>query len=539
MRDPLFRPGSQPGASGQLARLDPFGRGWNETSRRREVANLDALGRGDLRRRRQHGANGRFLPLPQERREDAVGSAGLLDHCFGLLGERSPVEMKRPAVHFEAVGQRRIAPPGEGCVVAARVHFERADFGSEGWYCRLWRPFAYEELPAPCPQLIRQYPERLDQEPVAVRRGESAVKQTAIEHEQRRHGAARRQGSDDRRVVVEAQVAPEPEHGWRHGPIIAVRPLADTFATTCDTRAKPSEDFMSRIAITGSSGLIGGVLVKRLQAGGHDIVRVRHGNRSDPAALWNPAEGWIREGAFDGCETVVHLAGASVGDGRWSKERKEELVATRVPATKLLVDHLAAMAQRPSAFIAVSAVGYYGSRGDEVLTEDSTAGDDFLAKLCIDWERESLRANEFGMRTAVLRMGVVLTKSGGALGKMLLPFKLGAGGKLGSGKAWMAWVSLDDAVGALLHAVDSNLSGVVNVTGAPVTNSEFTKALGSALHRPTLFPVPPPALKLMFGSEQAEMLLLTSQRVVSKRLEESGYTLVHPEIAGALRAALA
>lgn len=296
---------------------------------------------------------------------------------------------------------------------------------------------------------------------------------------------------------------------------------------------------MSRIAITGSSGLIGRTLSDRLRADGHEVLRVLRGNPSDPAALWDPAKAWVREGALDGVDAIVHLAGASVGEGRWSKERKAELVASRVPATRLLVDHLATLKNKPAAFVAASAVGYYGSRGDETLTEDSSPGDDFLAKLCIDWERESLRAAGLGIRTAVLRFGVVLTKQGGALGKMLLPFKMGVGGKLGSGKAWMAWVSLDDVVGALVHALNSDLRGVVNVTGTPATNAQFTKALGAALHRPTLFPLPPPALKLMFGSDQAEELLLTSQRVESRKLSESGYAFAHAEVGEALKAILA
>jgi uncharacterized protein len=297
---------------------------------------------------------------------------------------------------------------------------------------------------------------------------------------------------------------------------------------------------MSRIAITGSSGLIGSALRKSLQADGHEVVRVLRGNDSDPAALWDPARNWVRPGALEGCDAVVHLAGDSIGEGRWTEARKRQLTTSRVDATRLLVGHLATLEKRPAVFVSASAVGYYGSRGDEELDETSGPGNDFLAGLVRDWEAEAARAADHGIRTVTLRYGVVLSREGGALAKMLLPFKLGAGGRLGSGKQWMSWVSLADAAGAAAHAIaTSSLDGVVNVTAPdPVTNAAFTKALGAALHRPTLVPIPGFGMKLLFGSEAAEALLLTGQRVLPKKLLASGYTFRYPDIAGALAAAL-
>lgn len=297
---------------------------------------------------------------------------------------------------------------------------------------------------------------------------------------------------------------------------------------------------MSRIAITGSSGLVGSALRANLASQGHDVVRVLRGNDSDPAALWNPGQGWVRPGALEGCDALVHLAGSSIGEGRWTDSRKKELSASRVEATRLLVDHLATLERKPAVLVAASAVGFYGSRGDDELTEDSPAGKDFLAGLVVDWEREVARAETLGIRTVMLRFGVILARDGGALTRMLLPFKLGAGGRIGNGRQWMAWVSLADAVGAAEYALKTeSLRGPVNVTAPnPVTNASFTKALGSALHRPTLLPTPTFGLKLLLGREAAEGLLLTSQRVLPKKLQASGFAFAHADLGGALAAAL-
>lgn len=297
---------------------------------------------------------------------------------------------------------------------------------------------------------------------------------------------------------------------------------------------------MSRIAISGSSGLVGSALRARLAAQGHEVVRVLRGNDSDPAALWNPEQGWFRPGALEGCDAVVHLAGASIGDGRWTENRKSALRSSRIEATRLLVDHLGTLERKPAVLITASAVGFYGSRGDEELTEESPAGNDFLAGLTVEWEREAARAATFGIRTVMSRFGVILAKEGGALTRMLLPFKLGAGGRIGNGRQWMAWVSLADAVRAVEYAIATDsIEGPVNVTAPnPVTNAAFTKALGGALHRPTLLPTPTFGLKLLLGGEAAEGLLLTSQRVLPRKLEASGFRFDQPAIDTALAAVL-
>jgi len=285
--------------------------------------------------------------------------------------------------------------------------------------------------------------------------------------------------------------------------------------------------------------MIGTALRERLTADGHEVVRVIRGNQSDPAAHWNPESGWFREGALEGVDAVVSLMGASIGEGRWTESRKKELSDSRVKATRLLVDHLASLERKPATFVSASAVGFYGDRGDEELTEESAKGTGFLAELVEDWEEETFRARDAGMRTVATRFGPVMSRKGGALSQMLLPFKLGVGGRLASGKQWMAMVSLDDAVGALVHALTSPLEGVVNVTAAPATNAEFTKELGKALHRPTLFPVPSFALKTLFGGELADELLLVSQRVISNKLAASGYSLRYPSVSAVVGAALA
>lgn len=295
---------------------------------------------------------------------------------------------------------------------------------------------------------------------------------------------------------------------------------------------------MSRVAVTGSSGLIGTAVRNRLGDAGHEVVRVLRGNPSDPAALWNPATGWVREGALDGVDAVVHLAGESIAEGRWNAARKAALAASRVPATRLLVDHIATLDRKPAALIAASAVGFYGDRGDEPLTEASASGTGFLAGLVRDWERESLRAGDLGLRVALLRFGVVLHKDGGALPRMLMPFRFGLGGRLGNGRQWMPWISRDDAAAAVVYTVENDLDGAVNVVApGAVTNAEFAKALGRALRRPALLPTPKIGLRLLLG-QAADELLFASQRVVPERLQERGFAFAHPGLEAALAAAL-
>jgi len=292
-----------------------------------------------------------------------------------------------------------------------------------------------------------------------------------------------------------------------------------------------------RIGITGSSGLIGTALRQQLEAEGHEVRRFLRGKPEDPAAVWNPANGWIRPGALEGLDAIVHLAGESIGGGRWTKSRKAALRASRVDSTRLLVSELERMTC-PPALIAASAVGIYGNRGDEVLDEASTSGTGFLADLTREWEAEVFRARQAGARTVTLRLGVVLAPGAGALSRMALPFKLGLGGRLGGGRQWFSWVALDDAVAVIVRAITTDMTGVYNVTApGPVTNRELTKALARVLRRPALFVVPAFALRGMLGGA-ADELLLASQRVMPRRLADAGFAFRYPEISGALNAAL-
>lgn len=294
-----------------------------------------------------------------------------------------------------------------------------------------------------------------------------------------------------------------------------------------------------RVAITGSSGMVGTALGESLERDGHEVLRMRRGSRLDPAAVWNPAEGWIREGALEGCDAVVNLAGASLAAGRWTASRKALLRSTRIESTRLIVDHLRTLSSRPGVLISASAVGYYGNRGDDLLDEDEPVGPGFLATLARDWETEALRATDLGVRTVPIRSGVILATTGGALPRLLLPFKFGLGGRLGSGTQWFAWIALSDHVAAVRHLLESDVVGPVNLVAPErVTNQDFTKALGSALRRPTLLPAPAFALRIALG-QVADELLLTSHRVSAERLQASGYEFKHPQLAGALHAVLA
>ena len=295
-----------------------------------------------------------------------------------------------------------------------------------------------------------------------------------------------------------------------------------------------------RFGITGATGLIGTALQEHLTHAGHEVVTLRRGEPTEgDSPAWKPADEWIEPGAFDGCDVVVHLAGASIGDGRWSDKRKRTLRSSRIDATRLLVDHLGALAQPPRALLCASAVGYYGDRADEVVDERSEPGDGFLADLVQDWEQETQAAASHGIRTVNMRFGVVLSKEGGALPKMLTPFRMGVGGRLGNGKQWMSWIAMPDLVRAVDWLAMSDVSGPINVTAPePVTNSDFTKALGRALHRPTLFPMPGFMLRLVVG-EAANELLLASNRVQPRALLAAGFEFEHPSIEEGLQAALA
>jgi uncharacterized protein len=294
-----------------------------------------------------------------------------------------------------------------------------------------------------------------------------------------------------------------------------------------------------RILISGSSGLVGSAVGQSLAEQGHAASRLlRPQTRvtsGEGDVRWDPYSGDFDSQAAEGTDAVIHLAGASIGEGRWTGERKNILRTSRVEATRHLVNSLAALKARPKIFICASAVGYFGDRGDEKLTDHAGPGSDFLAKLTCDWESEAGRAAEFGARVVMLRFGIVLSTRGGALPRMLLPIKMFVGGRIGSGKQWMSWISLADVVGAVRFALENRFAtGAFNcVAPNPVRNSEFIKMAARAVHRPSMFPAPAFALRLMLG-EMADALLLSSQRVLPEKLLYLGYEFGDAELGRAL-----
>jgi uncharacterized protein len=295
-----------------------------------------------------------------------------------------------------------------------------------------------------------------------------------------------------------------------------------------------------KILLSGSHGLVGSALFKALRADGHEVrplVRYATDYGSEEVE-WNPTNYSIALSRLEGFDAVIHLAGESIAQ-RWDEEKKKRIRESRVTGTKLISEAIAGLKQPPEVFLSASAIGYYGNRGDEVLTEESSAGDNFLARVCVDWERATSPAAEKGIRTANLRFGVILAKHGGALAKMLPPFRMGVGGRVGSGKQWMSWIALDDVVEGVKHVLTNpTLKGPVNfVAPNPVTNAEFTKTLGKALSRPTLFPMPEFGVRLVLG-EMGQALLLSSQRVKPQRLSESRYAFAYSELAQAFTALL-
>jgi len=297
-----------------------------------------------------------------------------------------------------------------------------------------------------------------------------------------------------------------------------------------------------KILVSGSSGLVGTALGSVLARAGHTVCRLvrpqsaaGEGATEGFAVAWDPATGELG-GAGVGADAVVNLAGVSIADGRWTKQRKELLRASRIDTTRALVNALAKMNARPSVLVSASAIGFYGNRGDETLTEESKPGTGFLSGLSQEWEAEALKAEALGIRVVLARFGIILAREGGALPKMLTPFKLGLGGRLGSGKQWMSWVTLEDAVGILRFVIENApLRGAINVVSPqPLQNAAFTKALAKAMHRPALFPAPAFALRLALG-EMADALLLSSQRVLPQVLEKTGYQFVHSDLSTALK----
>jgi uncharacterized protein (TIGR01777 family) len=293
-----------------------------------------------------------------------------------------------------------------------------------------------------------------------------------------------------------------------------------------------------RIVVTGSSGLIGRALVTRLTALGHETVVLVRRAPGRGEARWDPSGGQIDAGALEGAGAVVHLAGTGIGDSRWTAARKEIILHSRVDSTTLLSTTLAAMTHPPAVLVSASAIGYYGDRGDEELTEASGPGTGFQAEVCRAWEGATTAAESAGIRVVHLRSAVVLSAGGGALARQLPLFRAGLGGTLGSGRQWFSWISLNDEVGVILRAIeDASLAGAVNASApAPVTNRDFTKELGRALHRPAVLKVPPAALRLALGRQLADELLLGSLRVLPARLADAGYTFETPTLAGALAA---
>ena len=298
------------------------------------------------------------------------------------------------------------------------------------------------------------------------------------------------------------------------------------------------------VLVTGSTGFIGSALISALIGAGHRPIRAVRG-RATPAGVdavsWDPDAGTIDASALEDLGAVVHLAGAGIGDKKWTAQRKQLILESRTRGTRSLAQALATLDRPPPVLVSSSAVGYYGSHAsDTVLTETSPPGDDFLAQVCVEWEAATAPAAEAGIRVVRMRTGIVLGRDGGVLGQLLLPFRLGLGGRLGSGEQWMSWITIDDAVAAILHVLQSDsVEGSVNFTApAPVTNNEFTAALGRAVHRPTKIPTPLAPLRLRYGSELVEHLLLASQRALPEALEKSGFQFRHTTLDAALHAVL-
>jgi len=296
-----------------------------------------------------------------------------------------------------------------------------------------------------------------------------------------------------------------------------------------------------KILMSGGSGLVGAALAGALRADGHTVVRLvrPHGHATDKDVRWDPSSAMIDTAGIEGTDAVVHLSGASIADGRWTAARKALLRSSRVDSTRLLVDALARLRQKPRVLVCASATGYYGNRGDEILTEASEPGADFLALLARDWEGEAMRARAAGVRSVLLRFGLILDAHRGALPKMLLPFRFGAGGRIGNGQQWMPWIALHDAVGIARAAIaDERYAGAINtVAPNPVQNAEFTRIAAQVLHRPALFAVPAFALRAALG-EMADSLLLASVRAVPQRLTELGYAFRFAELEPALASIL-
>jgi uncharacterized protein (TIGR01777 family) len=294
-----------------------------------------------------------------------------------------------------------------------------------------------------------------------------------------------------------------------------------------------------RIAITGSSGLIGTALRTRLATDGHEVVPIVRGDAAPGTISWDPRGGRLDPDALEGLDGVVNLAGAGIGDHRWTAAYRRTVIDSRRRGTTLLAEALAATSAPPAVLVSGSAIGFYGDRGDEVLTEASPSGEGFLPEICRAWEGATAAAEAAGIRVAHVRTGIVLARRGGALGKLLPLFRLGLGGRMGSGRQWMSWITLADEVEVLCHLLTHDVRGAVNaVAPHPVTNATLSRALGRALHRPALVPVPAFGPRLVLGRQLADELLFASQRVRPAVLEDAGFAFHHPELDGGLAAVL-
>lgn len=295
-----------------------------------------------------------------------------------------------------------------------------------------------------------------------------------------------------------------------------------------------------RVAITGSTGLVGSALVEALKANGHTVSRILREQRKlgPDDVFWNPDTAYVDTIKLEGTDAIVHLAGENIS-APWTPDQKRHIHFSRLRGTQLISEAARTLKRPLQALVSASAIGWYGSRGDEVLREDSQPGKGFLPDVCRDWEGATEVAARAGIRVVFPRIGIVLSHKGGALAKMLLPFRMGVGGKIGSGRQYMSWVSLDDVVGSIIYAINTpSLQGPMNVVSpAPATNAEFTRTLGKVLHRPTIAPLPGFVVKLLFG-EMGETLLLGSQRVEPARLLAAGYQFKYPALEAALRRAL-
>lgn len=295
-----------------------------------------------------------------------------------------------------------------------------------------------------------------------------------------------------------------------------------------------------KILITGASGLIGTALQKSFKEKGYELLLASRKEPKSAAEIqWNAESGFTDPERLEGVDAIIHLAGENVSGLRWTEEKKAAIRDSRVSGTRSVVEAIAAMKQKPKVFIASSAIGFYGDRGDDVLVESSSPGTTFLADVCKAWETESRRAEDAGVRTVLMRIGIVLAKDGGALASMLTPFKFGVGGVVGSGKQWMSWIALDDVVRIFNFALETeSLRGAVNVVAPkPVTNEEFTTTLGDVLYRPTILPLPAFAINMVFG-EMGDALLLASTRVEPERLKNAGFAFETTNLRKALENAV-